>query len=193
MRSMTEQMSAQNKSIRLPQKPTEMTVDEAEKLGSFVERLHERDLVRNHCRLQAVTMRANAEMLAIEEELEKRFPAEKTREQIITPHGIAERKVSNRYHPNAETMDELKELLGAEFEDYFTEKPTYKIATSKAAELAERLGPDAADFVTQSSSFTARKPATEAALNGEAPFAGAIDVVQTITVKVMPPGEEVDV
>lgn len=194
MKLMTEQMIGGNEQIRLPNRPRGITTDEAERLHKIYDRQSDADLIKLHCTCQAVEMQAKAEQLAIEEVLQTRFPGLKMKEQIVTRFGVAERKVSNRYVPDPEKMEELRERLGAEFSEYFTEKTSHTVPRDRIDELVEWLGEEADQFIITKPKFTATRAATDAVVlsthREHDAIADAIDVFRTEHISVRPPSDE---
>lgn len=189
MKTLTEQIANHNKQLRYDDN---LTVEQAEGLSHILEGMSDHDLIRVHTEITRMVGNAQHELTMLESAIETRFPAEKTTEQIVTPYGIAERKVTNTYVPNAELMDEAKEELGPYWSEYFTEKDAYKVDPTKVDDLLTRLGSDADHYFMRTVRYSATRKAADAVRTGEGDAAdvkyltGIIDVVQKISLKITP-------
>ncbi len=183
LKPMIEQIASGNQQIRT----SENSMTDIERVKTFAERCTDTDLVAQHVTLGNLIANAQAEQLVLEDVLEGRFPAEKTREQIVTPYGVAERKVTNSYFPDTEKMDELKAKLGPRFEEYIKETDKYRLAKAKVEELIQRLGPDSDEFFFHNVDYSATRKATDELMSDDGgELADFINVAQSIHVKVTP-------
>lgn len=156
-----------------------------------LERMTPEQLIALACRNLDDMVKAQAEYTLITQILNDRFPKELTEEAIVTPKGIATRKVKNEYILAQDRVGDLRSMLDKEFSLYISSEESYSVPTDRINALKIALGSKANKFIRADLVFKVT-PLLRAQLRDpksdlKKRLEGIVKVASKVTVTVTPP------